>query len=59
MIETWVFDESKLENIDLFVLPDSKTSIYVSEEFKRRVVEAGLKGFGFKTEFWDENLFIS
>jgi len=58
-IEKWTFNEENLNDIDMFSLPDSKTSIYVSEEFKTRVVEAELTGFGFKTEFWDENPFIS
>jgi len=59
LIEKWTFNEENLNDIDMFSLPDSKTSIYVSEEFKTRVVEAELTGFGFKTEFWDENPFIS
>lgn len=58
-IETWVFDESKLEGVDLFVLPDSKTTCYVSEQFKQRVLDSGLKGFGFVKEFWDEEPLIS
>lgn len=58
-IETWVFDESKLEGVDLFVLPDSNTTCYVSEGFKQRVIDSGLKGFEFRKEFWDEDPFIS
>ncbi|WP_018624959.1 imm11 family protein [Kangiella aquimarina] len=58
-IHTWVFDESKLEGVDLFVLPDSKTTCYVSERFKQRVLYSGLKGFGFVKEFWDDEPLIS
>ncbi|AOE49525.1 imm11 family protein [Kangiella sediminilitoris] len=58
-IHTWVFDESKLEGVDLFVLPDSKTTCYVSDRFKQRVIDAGLKGFGFEKEFWDEDPIIT
>ncbi len=58
-VHTWVFGEKCLGDNDLFVIPDCNISIYVSERFKKRVIEAGLKGFGFKKEFWDENTIIT
>lgn len=58
-IHTWAFDESKLRGIDLFTTKDSKTITFVSESFKQRVIDAGLQGFEFRKEFWDEDPFIS
>ena len=58
-VETWVFDETIVGDNDLFVLPDSATTIYVSEHFKERVSEAELKGFCLKTEFWETDPWIS
>lgn len=58
-IDKWVFDMECVGNNDIFVLPDDESNIYVSQRFKETVVEAGLKGFCFKTEFWEEAPFIS
>lgn len=59
VLEEWVFCEDCIQDNHMFVLPDCKYDIYVSEYFKQRVVEAGLKGFCFKTSFWEEKPFIS
>jgi len=56
---TWVFNEDIIGDADLFVLPDSPKIIYASEEFKRRVSEAGLKGFCLKTHFEEINPWVS
>jgi len=58
-LEKWVFDDSYLVGQDIFVLPDSAYTIYVSERFKDAVIDAGLKGFVFQQEFWDENPIIT
>ena len=58
-IDEWVFREEEIGDADLFVLPDSPTTTYVSERFKQRVIEAGLKGFCLKRHFWEEDPFIS
>lgn len=58
-IDHWVFNEDCIGNNHMFVLPDDESVIYVSEYFKQRVIDAGLKGFCFKTEFWEEKPFIS
>ena len=58
-VEKWVFDESAIGDDDLFVLPDSPTSIFVSEQFKRRVAEAGLEGFCLLSSYWDDDPWIS
>jgi hypothetical protein len=54
-----VFRQEEIGGADMFTLPDSSTTIYVSDKFKARVIDAGLKGFCFKTHFWDDNPFIS
>jgi len=59
VVETWVFKEDIIGDADLFVLPDSPYTIYASEEFKQRVSDAELKGFCLKTQFWEENPWIS
>jgi hypothetical protein len=58
-VETWVFDEGCIGDVDLFVLPDSKTAAFVSERFRQRVIKAGLKGFCLKKEFWEEDPWVS
>ena len=55
----WVFDEECIGKNVLFRIPDSKTTTYVTETFKQRVREAGLKGFCLKKEFWDTNEWVS
>ncbi|PNK59540.1 imm11 family protein [Psychrobacter sp. FDAARGOS_221] len=55
----WVFREDEIGDNCMFVLPDSATSIYVTDEFKQRVIDAGLTGFGFVKEPYDEDPFIS
>ena len=58
-IYDWVFKDGCLDDSDLFHLPYNKISYYVSERFKARVIEAGLKGFAFHTHFWDSKPFTS
>ena len=58
-IDNWVFNKACLGNNDMFVLPDDESIIYVSERFKQVVIDARLKGFCFKTEFWEEKPFVS
>ena len=48
-----------LDDSDLFRLPYNEAIYYVSERFKARAIEAGLKGFVFKTHFWERNPFTS
>lgn len=55
-ITEWVMREEEVGNNHLFVLPDSPTSIYVTEEFKNRVIEAKLTGFSFhRTRYLDDD----
>lgn len=58
-IHTWSFFNDCIGDTDLFVLPDSNVTSYVSERFKQRVIKAGLKGFCLKKEFWEENSWVS
>ena len=58
-IYDWVFKDGCLDDSDLFRLPYNEAIYYVSERFKARVIEAGLKGFVFKTHFWERNPFTS
>ncbi len=58
-VESWVFDTGIIGDADAFVLPDSSTTVYVSERFKNRVVESGLRGFCLKTRFWEEDPWVS
>lgn len=55
----WAFKDGCLDDSDLFHLPYNKSAYYVSERFKVRVIEAGLKGFAFYTHFWDSKPFTS
>ena len=59
LIREWVFREEEIGDNLMFVLPDNSAIIYVTEQFKQRVVDAGLKGFGFRHAFFDETAFIS
>ena len=58
-IYDWVFKDGCLDDSDLFRLPYNEAIYYVSERFKARVIEAGLKGFAFHTHFWDSKPFTS
>lgn len=58
-VDNWVFDEGCLGDADLFVLPDSNTTPYVTERFRQRVIDAGLKGFCLKKEFNEFNSWVS
>lgn len=58
-IYEWVFREDEIGDNLMFVLPDEPAIIYVTEQFKQRVVDAGLKGFGFVKRLFDETPFIS
>ena len=58
-IYDWVFKDGCLDDSDLFRLPYNEAIYYVSERFKARAIEAGLKGFVFKTHFWERNPFTS
>ncbi|OOS25316.1 hypothetical protein B0681_04650 [Moraxella porci DSM 25326] len=56
----WVFREGEIGDNALFVLPDNPIAVYATEEFKQRVIQAGLTGFGFiKSMFDEEKPFIS
>ena len=57
--EQWVFDEQCVGDADLFVIPDSKTNIFVSDRFRGLLVKAGLKGFCLREEFWEEHPWVS
>lgn len=59
VIHEWVFNEAQLGGNVLFRLPDSKTTTYVTEAFKERVLAANLDGFCLKRNFWEEKPFIS
>ncbi|TCS34399.1 imm11 family protein [Reinekea marinisedimentorum] len=54
-IYNWKFREELVKGHDIFTLPDSNTTIYVSSRFKDAVLESGLTGFCFKHEYIDEN----
>lgn len=59
-VEKWVFNKDVVGNNDLFSIPDgAPPNYYVSERFKQRVIDAGLKGFCLRREFWEEKPFIS
>ncbi|MBV7434678.1 hypothetical protein KRX19_06510 [Cardiobacteriaceae bacterium TAE3-ERU3] len=58
-ITQWVFREDEIGDNDIFVLPDDPSTNYVTERFKQRVIEAELTGFGFVTEQFDDNPFVS
>ena len=60
MVTEWVMREEEIGDNELFVLSDKKTTIYTTEAFKQRVLQAGLTGFGFaKTRYFDDEPFIS
>ena len=59
MVTEWVMREEEIEDNELFVLPDSNTEIYTTEAFKKRVLQAGLTGFGFVRYSYDDEPFIS
>lgn len=59
ILEEWVFREDEIGQNVLFTLPDKKATIYVTEAFKQRVIEAGLTGFCFNKSFYDENPLIT
>lgn len=52
LIREWVFREEEIGDNLMFVLPDNPATIYVTEQFKQRIVDAGLKGFGFRKTFF-------
>ena len=54
-LDRWVFHDDCVRDAEIFVIPDSPTIIYASEQFKSRVIDAGLKGVCLRTEWWDEN----
>lgn len=62
MVGEWIFKDSVIGDADLFWLDYSWTNprtMFVSECFKQRVIEAKLKGFCFKTSFLDPKPFVS
>ena len=59
MVTEWVMREEEIGDNELFVLPDKKTTIYTTEAFKQRVLQAGLMGFCFVRYFDDDKPFIS
>lgn len=58
-VDKWVFREDEIGDNVLFVLPDNPIAVYATEEFKQRVIQAGLTGFGFIEELFIEEEFIS
>lgn len=58
-VEKWQFDEQCIGDNDIFTIPDSKTTIYVTERFKQSVSDAGLKGFCLRGEYWDPEPWVS
>ena len=58
-VDEWVFKEDCIGDADLFALCYDESVCYVSNRFKDRVVNAGLKGFAFKTRFWDPKPFVT
>ncbi len=58
-VDEWAFHEDIIADNDLFYIPDVRTKSFVSERFKQRVADAGLRGFEFRTKFWDENSFVT
>lgn len=58
-IHEWYFRNDCVGGANMFVLPDSPVTIYVSDKFKKLVIDSGLIGFCFKRSFWEENPFIS
>lgn len=59
LVDEWVMREEEIGENELFVLPDKKTTIYTTEAFKQRVLQAGLMGFCFVRYFYDDKPFIS
>ena len=59
LVGEWVMREEEIGDNELFVLPDKKTTIYTTEAFKQRVLQAGLTGFCFVRYFYDDKPFIS
>jgi len=54
-IKKYAFIPEKIFNQNIFVIPERPRSpVFVSNEFKNRVLESGLKGFKFE-EIWDSN----
>lgn len=52
--------ENEIGDNYLFTLPDKSTTIYTTELFKQRVIDAGLMGFGFKkTGYFEDKPFVS
>lgn len=58
-INKWVMREDEVGDNFIFTLPDSEITIYLTERFKKRVIEAGLTGFGFVKQAFDDSPFIS
>ena len=49
----YAFIEDKVKNQHIFKIPEFKTSrFFVSDEFKKRVEDTGMKGFEFRL-LWD------
>lgn len=58
-LETWAFNPDVVGDNDLFSIPDTIVNYFVSERFKQRVIDASLKSFCLRREFWEEKPFIS
>ena len=54
-VHTWQFNADCVGDSDLFVIPDSRTNMFVSARFRERVTEAALSGFTLKTHFWQDD----
>ena len=59
VIEEWVFNLPYIRDNLMFTLPDSRTTYFVTEEFRELVASSSLKGFCLRSHFWDENPFLS
>ena len=58
-IRKLVVDESKLNGHNIFMLPDSKLAVYVTEHFKIAVRDAKLTGFELRKSHWDTDPWTS
>lgn len=58
-IRKLVVDESKLNGHNLFMLPDSRLALYVTEGFRIAIKDANLTGFELRKSHWDTSPWIS
>lgn len=58
-VHHWVFDEACVGDVDLFRIPDSASTVYVSERFRQCVADSGLQGFCLRRQAFDDNPWTS